>query len=954
MLELNLIVNDQEIELAEPVTIVSGSENVYLCKFTFTEEWTGFEKTAVFLSRTDAREVYVSNNQCTIPWEALEIDDIRRQELKIGVYGVKNDVRMPTVYTKPLTVHPGAETAEGGGTPTPTQWEEIMEMLADGTVYIDPTLTVSGKAADAKVTGDEFKKAVQSSGLAIRHDALQGYTTADAFPANRIIVLYSDITSSDIANLPVYGELAYMMTLTYSASSAYSAQVYFGRYTTATRIKAVDGWTPWTFNMHYLPFEYTDYASIAEIPEGTIYLLQSTGWADVPPNATHGYLISTRVSGNYKMQIYFEDAPDLKTWWRIVHRTTFNVFTDWVTSPSMAEFNDIVPHIHKLILYISDYIAEKNITKLSQLNENVLMLANKNTFEDSPFISEILENTRYSANYNIQTAYRYQTGQTLMRVTSRQTGEPFTAWRSPSTIEAQTVLSMGDSICYGARNDHKGFMGDLALTRDDVSYPGARLSNTRIGSGYYFCIYEQFLHYLTDITKTAGYAPDVLISNGGINDYGNNVVLGDIPTSLVTTDEEAEALNKATICGSLQYLFFLWIKHYPQAQRFFLLTHRDKTKPWTKNYTNGYTQTEMNEAIKAVCALYSVEVIDVFDESMINSAFSQYVSPESYNASGNTEADKARITNSYYVDNDGVHPLDLGYREGYVPLVRKALVTATHKPQITDFSGDVVRLRQLTTGEKLKSVVAQIAGGERTHVDLMVTKKNMLLRPYMHDDTWESRGITFTVQENGTVTASGTLSSKAESTAQPFLLLQRIWLQPGVIYSISHGCSHPRAFCVAYFRDYANTEYITPDGWIVDTNRAMSATYVSCLNSGVFHAKRTFYVNEPCALDFQLRFDPDTEAQTITDVVFKPMLYIGGETDDWDTAPTYEVAQGQLISIPLGTTVDEGELNVTTGELTVTQPTAATYQLTPTEVTTLNGYNQIIADTGAVSVVRSA
>ena len=943
MITINLSVNDQEIELAEPVTIVAGSENVYLCKFTFTTEWTGFEKTAVFLSRTDAREVYIYNNQCTIPWEALEIDEIKRQELKIGVYGVKNDVRMPTVYTKPLTVHPGAETAEGGGTPTPTQWEEIMEMLADGTVYIDPTLTQSNKAAQADIVGDEFKKAVQSSGLAIQHDALQGYTTADDFPANRIIVLYSDVTSSDIANLPTYGELAYMMTLTYSASSAYSTQVYFGRYTTATRIKAVGGWTPWAINMRYLPLDYTSYSSIAEIPEGVIYVLQNAGnKADAPPNATHGYFFSARISANYKIQIYFEDTPNQKMWWRVVHRETFNIFMDWVTSPSMAEFDDISPHVHKLIINISDYISEKNITKLSQLTENVLMLANKNTFEDSPFISEILENTRYSANYNIQMAYRYQTGQTLMRITSRQTGEPFTAWRSPSTIEAQTVLSMGDSICYGARNDHKGFMGDLALIRDDVSYPGARLSNTRIGSGYYFCIYEQFLHFLADITKTAGYAPDVLISNGGINDYGNNVALGDIPTSPVTTDEEAELLNKATICGSLQYLFYLWIKHYPQAQRFFLLTHKDKTKPWTKNYTNGYTQTEMNEAIKAVCALYGVKVIDVFGESMINSAFSQYISPIPYSTD-------PTVTDKYYVDNDGVHPLDLGYREGYVPLVRKALALATHKPQITDFSGDVVRLRQLTTGEKLKSVVAQITGGERTHVDIAVTKKNMLLRPYIHDGAWENRGITFTPQENGTVIASGTLSG----TSQPFDELKRFWLQPGVVYSISHGCDHPRAFCVGYFRDYANTQNITPDGWDVDLDRAISSTYISSLYSS-FHAKRTFFVNEPCVLLLQIRFSPGTEAQTITDAVFKPMLYIGGENDDWDTAPTYEVAQGQIISIPLGTTVDEGELNVTTGELTVTQPTAATYQLTPTEVTTLNGFNQIVADTGAVSVVRSA
>ena len=198
VIQLNFTVTGQAIIADEPLLIVTGSENVYECHFSFTSEWTGFEKTAVFTSQNEAREVLIHNNMCIMPWEVLEREDIRRVELKIGVYGVKDDMRMPTVYTKPILVRPGAETAEGGGDPSPTQWEQILSMLADGTVYLDPTLTQSNKAAQADIVGDEFKKAVKSAGFAIRHDALQGYTTADDFPANRVIVLYSDITSSAI------------------------------------------------------------------------------------------------------------------------------------------------------------------------------------------------------------------------------------------------------------------------------------------------------------------------------------------------------------------------------------------------------------------------------------------------------------------------------------------------------------------------------------------------------------------------------------------------------------------------------------------------------------------------------------------------------------------------------------------------------------------------------------
>lgn len=617
-------------------------------------------------------------------------------------------------------------------------------------------------------------------------------------------------------------------------------------------------------------------------------------------------------------------------------------------------------------------------------------------------------------------------------------------------ISARTVLSVGDSICYGSRNDHKGFLGDLCIMREDASMYGAYISNFKIGDANNLCIYQQLIDFAAD-PDNSDYSPDVIVADGGINDFISNVALGTTPTKPAQNDTDAAALNKATLLGGLEYLFYQMIKLYPEAQRFFVLPHRMNNLPWTAN-TGGYTQTQMSEAIAATCRIYGVELIDVFNHGMINTAFQQYVSPTPY-------TEDETVTDKYYVDHDGIHPLALGYKEDYMPLVREALKKGTHKTPIATASGDVAYLKGGVYGAPLKSVITQIEHGGLIAARIYVTKKNMLLRPYLHDGAWENRGITFTVQDDGTVTASGTLSSKAESTAQPYNAIKRVRLQPGVIYSISHGCTHPRAFCVAYFRDYTNTKNITPDGWIVDTNRAMTASYVSCLMSGVFHAKRTFYVNEPCVLEFQLRFDPDTEAQTITDVVFKPMLYVGGEDVDWDTAPTWEQAEGQITTVSFeDNAVGRGTLNVTTGELTVTHgykifdgtetfiraftaagqfpcftgpsncfadadvngdascsrfepativatsnnygfqlyesggsknvkfrfenmpETAAdmkalvrtwyengapltfvytletpyTIQLTPTEVTTLNGNNQIISDTGAISVERRA
>ena len=943
-----------------------------------------------------------------------------------------------------------------------TAW--LNEHITPTSPIVDNTLSITGAAADAKVTGDEIAKAIKSLTY-ISHDDLNGYTTANDFPNNSVICIGSNVIETDIANLPSYGELSYVITTSYASNAASKCQLYMGVSRFAFRVRTSGTWGSWKItanNASALKYELqtlSNYNSLAELPVNIVTLANNTqGFTDFPPNTTSGVVFNMQYSQNYMVQFFIcFQTNKIRVWWRVINIDDNSAYTPWIGLANLEEINSLAENKadkteilrysaydlssyptmastpineirsfsrdnvswtdipegvvsgslynlrvspsqkmqflytyqgtyniwyrivgmnepftpltewHKVLApedlgtlennsmkYISSlsaYINENNFDSLSDVKENIVAVYNSSSdfnMPDSAFSNFIFMNMRYAPNFNIQFAFTAGGKQFKYRIVDRRNGNIYTHWNAPDSFDGKVCLALGDSICYGARNGRKGFIGYFNLSVINESRVAARLSNTRINedTGEYksYCIYKQLIDFATD-TETSTYVPDIIISDGGVNDYAyanNSVQLGTFNGIPKTTDAECESLDLSTIAGGTEYLFYNMIKYYPSAQRFFVLTHRTKTFPYTQN-SNGYTQTDAFNLIKDIAKSYGVYVIDIFNESMINTAFSQYVSPIPF------DYNNPSATADYYVDDDGTHPLDRGYREGYVPLVRKALTITTLKPQITNFSGDVVRLWQFSGNEKLKSVVAQITDGGRTHVDLMVTKKNMLLRPYIHDDTFENRGITFTVQENGTIKASGTLLG----SDQPFNAIKRIWLQPGVMYSISHGCDHPRAFCVAYFRNYTNTATITPDGWDVDNNQAISSTYISTLYSG-FHAKRTFYVNEPCAIEFQLRFSPTSEAQTITDAIFKPMLYIGGENDNWDIAPTYKTAQGQLISIPLGTTVDEGELNVTTGELTVTQPSEGTYQLTPIEVTTLNGFNQIISDTGAVSVVRNA
>ena len=254
-------------------------------------------------------------------------------------------------------------------------------------------------------------------------------------------------------------------------------------------------------------------------------------------------------------------------------------------------------------------------------------------------------------------------------------GNVWSSWKtvSQSLYDNVRILALGDSICYGMRNNRRGFVGDLGLPYDNIGVSGATISTavTNVKN-----IPQQLIDYSPTVS------PDVIISNGGVNDYYFSAPLGTIPTTPVHNDTEANNLDKSTVLGGLQYLFYKMISLYPKAQRFFLITHKTTARAsntsqtivdWTVTPNSaGYTQTELVEAIKTVCSIYGVQVIDVFGESMINTTFSQYKSPTPY-------SEDSSVTDTEFVDSDGIHPLAYGYLRGYVPFVKRALITSSLK-----------------------------------------------------------------------------------------------------------------------------------------------------------------------------------------------------------------------------------------------------------------------------------
>lgn len=241
----------------------------------------------------------------------------------------------------------------------------------------------------------------------------------------------------------------------------------------------------------------------------------------------------------------------------------------------------------------------------------------------------------------------------------------WSAWRSIASEQPVKILTLGDSIALGDRNGNKGFVGDIGYPYKNIAVGGARLSYDPNES------YKNIPQQLIDETE---YEPDIIVANGGINDYIFNYPLGTLSTEPVTTDAEAANLDKETLTGGAEYLFYQMHKKYPYAQRYFVIVHkvqRDNGDYYpTRQNSQGYTQQDMHDRLVAVCKLYNVEVIDIYDNGIINTKYPVYRSTVWWR-------DDHSIT--AYVDVDGLHPCPQGYLNGYVPLVKKAIQTGTAK-----------------------------------------------------------------------------------------------------------------------------------------------------------------------------------------------------------------------------------------------------------------------------------
>ncbi|MGM9618947.1 MAG: hypothetical protein ACI3W8_03835 [Oscillospiraceae bacterium] len=164
---MKLEIKNQQITITQRQPLVSGTVNVYTAEFSFDSAWDGYTPVAVFesagVSGKVSREAAISHGKCTIPWEVL----LPGSSLRIGVYGVSGDKRLPTIYADSQFVALGAEQAEESAEYTPSVIEQFVSRVAEdrgsAEAAADRAEAAAGLAEKSKASASEYAEAASAA-----------------------------------------------------------------------------------------------------------------------------------------------------------------------------------------------------------------------------------------------------------------------------------------------------------------------------------------------------------------------------------------------------------------------------------------------------------------------------------------------------------------------------------------------------------------------------------------------------------------------------------------------------------------------------------------------------------------------------------------------------------------------------------------------------------------------
>lgn len=210
---------------------------------------------------------------------------------------------------------------------------------------------------------------------------------------------------------------------------------------------------------------------------------------------------------------------------------------------------------------------------------------------------------------------------------------------SSKKLDGITIYNFGDSIGAGDGNNGYGYaemLTEYGATVVDYAEGGATLSRVEgqsMGS------------ILNQIENASSTVPDLILLEGGANDYTNFREHGAM-TPYYTFD----ATDETTYIGALESALNKLMNKYKYVPIIWICTHQENTR---HSKTDGSTTVdfkEMHDLSVDVCKKWAIPVVDLFNDGGLNANISFMRSKYTYNG-------------------DGTHPNEEGYRKFYVPAI---------------------------------------------------------------------------------------------------------------------------------------------------------------------------------------------------------------------------------------------------------------------------------------------
>ena len=122
---LTFDVNKQIITRTDSNVAIADSVDYLTATFSFSEEWENCSKTIIFRSGDTIKSLLLENDTCIVPWEVINLGGF-----KVSVIGVNGNVLITTNVIDIPCGASGYADGEEPEPPTPSEWQQIMAILA--------------------------------------------------------------------------------------------------------------------------------------------------------------------------------------------------------------------------------------------------------------------------------------------------------------------------------------------------------------------------------------------------------------------------------------------------------------------------------------------------------------------------------------------------------------------------------------------------------------------------------------------------------------------------------------------------------------------------------------------------------------------------------------------------------------------------------------------------------